>query len=46
MLNRRKQKSWLKTVGLVLIGVAFSVKIKEIIGKYVPAVKDVLDKVE
>ena len=46
MLKSRKSKNWLKMGALVLLGVVFSVKIKDVIGKYAPAVRDVLDKGE
>ena len=42
----KNKNVYLKMVGLVLIGVVFSGKIKEVIRKYMPQLADLLDKAE
>jgi hypothetical protein len=45
-MTSRKKNTVVKMVGLVLLGVTFASKIKEVIRKYVPAAADLLDKAE
>jgi hypothetical protein len=42
--KKSKMKSYLTMLGLVLVGVAFSTKISDQIGKVSPKAKDFLDK--
>lgn len=42
----KNKNMYLKFAGLVLIGVAFSGKIKAIIRKYIPQLADILDRGE
>lgn len=42
----KRKNVYLKMMGLVILGVAFSSKIKDFIGNYVPALKDILDKAD
>lgn len=42
----KNKSTYLKLLGLVLLGVAFSSQIKTQIRKYIPALADVLDKGE